>query len=310
MLGTAAPDGSHLATLRQVGALQGTDLPVAADDGRHLVNLEGQLVTMGPAGPTSVSDLVDSAGQDATAQASNLGWADVSFADGGRYVVATACGLASFGEPGLLGGRPHPHRRRRDACSARSRTPSVTRNPPRLSCPGRSARRRHRPTASVTVPTQRRTRPSSCAGRVARPGPSSPPPSSRAHSAGRRPRRSCCMPIRTPEGAGWPCASRWTPRRGSKHRDRPSSSSAGAAVSWRTCLSRRPAASRDGHRTGSGSPSAGPARAPRPVSPSGPWGKSSGRSPSPGATTWRATSCSGRRTGASSSTRHGRPSGA
>ena len=96
MLGTAAPDGSHLVTLRQIGALQGTDLPVAADDGRHLVNLEGQLVAMGPAGPTSVSDLADSAGQDATAQASNLGWADVSFADGGRYVVATACSLASL----------------------------------------------------------------------------------------------------------------------------------------------------------------------------------------------------------------------
>src|SRR5215813_2119998 len=57
MLGTAAPDGSHLVMLRKVGALQGTDLPVAADDGRHLVNLEGQLVTMGPVGPTSVTDL-------------------------------------------------------------------------------------------------------------------------------------------------------------------------------------------------------------------------------------------------------------
>jgi hypothetical protein len=95
MLGTAAPDGSHLVTLRQVGALQGKDFPVAADDGRYLVNREGQLVTIGPAGPTSVSNLVDSAGQDATAQASGLGWADVSFADGGRYVVATACDLAS-----------------------------------------------------------------------------------------------------------------------------------------------------------------------------------------------------------------------
>ena len=45
MLGTAAPDGSHPVTLRNIGALQGTDLPVAADDGRHLVNLEGQLAT-------------------------------------------------------------------------------------------------------------------------------------------------------------------------------------------------------------------------------------------------------------------------
>ena len=97
MLGTAAPDGTHLVTLRQIGALQGNDLPVAADDGRHLVNLEGQLVTMGPAGPTSVSDLADGAGQDATNQAAGLGWADVSFADGGRYVVATACSLAGSG---------------------------------------------------------------------------------------------------------------------------------------------------------------------------------------------------------------------
>jgi WD40-like Beta Propeller Repeat len=96
MLGTAAPDGSHLVTLRQIGALQGTDLPVAAADGRHLVDLEGELVTMGPAGPTSVSDLTDGAGQDGTNQASSLGWADVSFADGGRYVVATACKLASL----------------------------------------------------------------------------------------------------------------------------------------------------------------------------------------------------------------------
>jgi hypothetical protein len=94
-LGTAAPDGSHLVTLRRISALQGDDLPVAADDGRYLVNLEGQLVTMGPAGPTSVSNLADSAGQEATAQASGLGWADVSFADGGRYVVATECDLAS-----------------------------------------------------------------------------------------------------------------------------------------------------------------------------------------------------------------------
>ena len=95
MLGTAAPDGSHLVRLAQVGALQGNDLPVAADDGRYLVNREGQLVTLGPAGPTSISDLVDSAGQDVTAQAASLGWADVSFADGGRYVVATVCDLAS-----------------------------------------------------------------------------------------------------------------------------------------------------------------------------------------------------------------------
>jgi hypothetical protein len=96
MLGTAAPDGSHLVRLTQIGALQGTDLPVAADDGRYLVNQEGQLVTMGPAGPASISDLGASAGLGAGDQAASYGWADVSFADGSKYVVAIACNLASF----------------------------------------------------------------------------------------------------------------------------------------------------------------------------------------------------------------------
>ena len=96
MLGTAAPDGSHLVKLAQVGALQGNDLPIAADDGRYLVNEEGQLVTMGPAGPASISDLGASAGLGAGDQAASYGWANVSFADGSRYVVATACNLASF----------------------------------------------------------------------------------------------------------------------------------------------------------------------------------------------------------------------
>ena len=63
MLGTPAPDGSHLVLLKRLGALQGTDLPVAADNGRYLVNLEGQLVTIAPAGPASISDLAASAGQ-------------------------------------------------------------------------------------------------------------------------------------------------------------------------------------------------------------------------------------------------------
>jgi hypothetical protein len=95
MLGTAAPDGSHQVTLAQVGALQGNDLPVAASDGRYLVNQEGQLVTMGPAGPASISDLGASAGLGAGDQAASYGWANVSFADGSRYVVATTCNLAS-----------------------------------------------------------------------------------------------------------------------------------------------------------------------------------------------------------------------
>jgi hypothetical protein len=96
MLGTAAPDGSHLVRLAQVGALQGNDLPVAASDGRYLVNQEGQLVTMGPAGPASISDLGASAGLGAGDQGASYGWADVSFADGSRYVVATTCNLASL----------------------------------------------------------------------------------------------------------------------------------------------------------------------------------------------------------------------
>jgi WD40 repeat protein len=95
LLGTAAPDGSHLVMLRRLGALQGNDLPVAASDGRYLVNLEGQLVTMGPAGPGSISDLGASAGLGAMDQGASYGWADVSFADGSRYVVATTCHLAS-----------------------------------------------------------------------------------------------------------------------------------------------------------------------------------------------------------------------
>jgi hypothetical protein len=96
MLGTAAPDGSHVVRLPQIGALQGSDLPVAADDGRYLVNEEGQLVTMGPAGPASISDLGASAGLGAGDQSASYGWADVSFADGSRYVVAITCSLASF----------------------------------------------------------------------------------------------------------------------------------------------------------------------------------------------------------------------
>jgi hypothetical protein len=95
MLGTAAPDGSHQVKLAQVGALQGKDLPVAASDGRYLVNQEGQLVTMGPAGPASISDLGASGGLGAADQGASYGWADASFADGSRYVVATTCNLVS-----------------------------------------------------------------------------------------------------------------------------------------------------------------------------------------------------------------------
>jgi WD40 repeat protein len=95
LLGTAAPDGSHRMMLTRLGALQGIDLPVASSDGHYLVNADGQLVTVGPAGPTSVSNLAERAGLTATAQAAE--WARVTFAEGSRYVVASQCDTASSG---------------------------------------------------------------------------------------------------------------------------------------------------------------------------------------------------------------------
>ena len=94
LLGTAAPDGSHRVMLTRVGALQGTDLPVASSDGRYLVNLEGQLVTMGPAGPTSIGSVADPATLDPAG-----GWSRATFADGSKDVVVTECDTTStFGE--------------------------------------------------------------------------------------------------------------------------------------------------------------------------------------------------------------------
>src|SRR5712691_2421619 len=97
LLGTASPDGSHRIMLTRVGALLGSDLPVASRDGHYLVNLEGQLVTVGPAGPTSVSNLAGRAGLTAVAQAAGYQWARATFADRSRYVDATACDSASSG---------------------------------------------------------------------------------------------------------------------------------------------------------------------------------------------------------------------
>ena len=94
LLGTAAPDGSHRVMLTRVGALQGTDLPVASSDGRYLVNLEGQLVTMGPAGPASIGSVADAATQGPAG-----GWSRATFADGSKDVVVTECDTTStFGE--------------------------------------------------------------------------------------------------------------------------------------------------------------------------------------------------------------------
>jgi WD40 repeat protein len=96
LLGTSAPDGSHPVMLTRVGTLQGNDLPVASSDGRYLVNLEGQLVTMGPAGPASISNLTEHESQAAVAQSVGSQWANASFADGSRYVVATQCQAQSI----------------------------------------------------------------------------------------------------------------------------------------------------------------------------------------------------------------------
>ena len=89
LLGTAAPDGSHRVILKNLGGLQGTDLPVASGDRRHLVNQEGQLVTMGPRGPVSVTDLSQSAQSNQ--------WLSASFADGGRYVAEIECDTVNGG---------------------------------------------------------------------------------------------------------------------------------------------------------------------------------------------------------------------
>jgi WD40 repeat protein len=75
--------------LTQVGVLQGNDIPVASSNGRYLVNEEGQLVTMGPTGPASISQIP--ATQSAALSFDGLGWATASFADGTKYVVATEC---------------------------------------------------------------------------------------------------------------------------------------------------------------------------------------------------------------------------
>lgn len=84
VLGTAAPDGSRPVTLTGTGGLQGSDLPV--DSGGYAVNLEGQLVSARPDRPGSVRVLPGSAAQQQFGE-----WATESFADGGRYVAATAC---------------------------------------------------------------------------------------------------------------------------------------------------------------------------------------------------------------------------
>lgn len=83
LLGTAEPDGSHLAARKSLGGLQGEDLPVASPDGRYLVTDEGQLVTLGPNGPSAITTLDQAAAGES--------WQSASFADGSRYVAVVRC---------------------------------------------------------------------------------------------------------------------------------------------------------------------------------------------------------------------------
>jgi hypothetical protein len=99
LLGTARPDGRGPAIAVAAGALQGTDLPVASRSGRYLLNAEGQLVTVGAAGPASVASL----GSLASVVGATTYSPDLSFADGGRSVVALQCDLITTGPPSGLG---------------------------------------------------------------------------------------------------------------------------------------------------------------------------------------------------------------
>ena len=90
VLGTAAPDGSHLTMDKSLGGLQGNDLPVADEANRYLVNQEAQLITVGAHGPSQVSQLT-AADPLAAAQSGGLQWASSTFADGGRYIAVTEC---------------------------------------------------------------------------------------------------------------------------------------------------------------------------------------------------------------------------
>jgi hypothetical protein len=99
LLGTARPDGRGQALSQAAGALQGNDLPVASPDRRHLVTAEGQLVTLGATGPASVASM----GQLSGAANATTFSPDLSFADGGRPVVALQCDLITTGPPSGLG---------------------------------------------------------------------------------------------------------------------------------------------------------------------------------------------------------------
>jgi hypothetical protein len=90
-LGTAAPDGGHRVMLTKVGGLQSNEIPVASSDGRYLVDDVGELVTMGPAGPASITRLP----QSLKIQLAFYNWSQISFADGSKYVDVVVCDNSS-----------------------------------------------------------------------------------------------------------------------------------------------------------------------------------------------------------------------
>ena len=262
LLGTAAPDGSHRVMLTRVGALQGTDLPVASSDGRYLVNLEGQLVTVGPAGPTSVSNLAARAGLTAVAQTAGYQWERATFADGSRYVVETECDSASSGNQSwvswvahlipTVGGQQRALGTITDAAGDPESARALVSAPASTS----AASSQFQCYGPQSAP---RTRPSSCSGRGRRRVPSLPPPRSPAHWAGRRRQRSSCSRTRSPDGSL--LALEVTAENPQQATGPPAREGmvvvTGPARSWRTCGSRQATrCSGRGRRTGSRSLSA------------------------------------------------------
>jgi hypothetical protein len=91
LLGTAEPDGSHHVTDTKLSGLQGYDLPVGSRDGRYLVNLEGQLVTVGAHLPTAATQIAPPNPQAADQLGGVAEWMTPTFADGSKYLAVTEC---------------------------------------------------------------------------------------------------------------------------------------------------------------------------------------------------------------------------
>lgn len=86
-LGSARPDGSGVKLSRNLGTLQGYDLPVVSPDDRFMVDQAGQVVALGPARALSVTF----SGAGAQLQSSFGDWQDESFADDDKFITAAEC---------------------------------------------------------------------------------------------------------------------------------------------------------------------------------------------------------------------------